>query len=118
MALIKARKANPRALASEPELDHTDVDPMQKRYLILTLSGEFEKVHYPLPLAFLENPDIATLRRTFMRMQSEVSLLQNSRAFSEMLPIAGQHSMSEFTLIEDENTTMRHEINEMERVFS
>lgn len=38
---------------------------MMKRYVILTLNGEFEKVHYPLPLAFLEEPDIATLRRTF-----------------------------------------------------
>ena len=59
---------------------------MMKRYVILTLNGEFEKVHYPLPLAFLEEPDIATLRRTFQRMHSEVSLLQNSHAYSEMMP--------------------------------
>ena len=75
MALIKARKQNPRAANTPSELDHTEVDPTQKRYLILTLSGEFEKVHYPLPLTYLETPDVATLRRTFMRMQSEVSLM-------------------------------------------
>lgn len=30
----------------------------EKRYLILTFDGEFEKVHYPLPLAYCEEPDI------------------------------------------------------------
>ena len=48
--------------------DHKGVDPTQKRYLILTLNGEFEKVHYPMPLSFLEEPDIGLLRKTFTRM--------------------------------------------------
>lgn len=88
--------------------------------MILTLNGEFEKVHYPLPLNYLEEPDIATLRRTFSRMQSEVSLMQNSRAFTEMMPMQdplGQ-SMGDFALLEDENATMRIELDEMERIFS
>ena len=85
LAMIKARKQNP-GMAAPQSLDHLNVPPTVKRYLILTLNGEFEKVHYPLPLNFLEEPDIATLRRTFARMHSEVSLMQNSRAFSEMLP--------------------------------
>lgn len=89
--------------------------------MIVTLNGEFEKVHYPLPLNFLEEPDIATLRRTFTRMQSEVSLMQNSRAFTEMMPQAmdplGQ-SMGDFAVLEDENANMRRELDEMERIFS
>ena len=63
LALIKARKQNPGV--QQDSLDHTSVDPTVRRYLILTLNGEFEKVHYPLPLSYLEEPDIATLRRTF-----------------------------------------------------
>ena len=85
LAAIKARKTGGDS-ASQASVDPTTVDPTQKRYMIVTLNGEFEKVHYPLPLGYLEEPDIATLRRTFQRMQSEVSLMQNSRAFSEMLP--------------------------------
>ena len=51
-------------------------------------------------------------------MQSEVSLMQNSRAFSEMAPLNDKPSMSDFTYIEDENVNMRQDIDEMERVFS
>mmetsp|Transcript_6954 Transcript_6954/g.8368 ORF Transcript_6954/g.8368 Transcript_6954/m.8368 type:complete len:158 (+) Transcript_6954:152-625(+) len=104
LALIKARKQNPGQQTPQ-SLDHTTVPPEVKRYLILTLNGEFEKVHYPLPLSYLEEPDIATLRRTFQRMHSEVSLMQNSRAFSEMLPnnevdLMAQ-SMTDFANLED-----------------
>ena len=69
LAMLKARKQNP---ANTPTMssNHSLVDPKQKRYLILTLSGEYEKVHYPMPLVFLEEPDIGALRRTFTRMQS------------------------------------------------
>ena len=94
-----------------------------KRYLILTLNGEFEKVHYPLPLNYLEEPDIATLRKTFQRMHSEVSLMQNSRAFSEMLPphdgidLMAQ-SMTDFADLEDQNASMRHELDQMEQFFA
>ncbi|CAM9826243.1 unnamed protein product, partial [Sphacelaria rigidula] len=28
---------------------------INKRYLILTYAGEYDRVHYPLPLAFVEN---------------------------------------------------------------
>ena len=118
--MIKARKQNPNQ-STQASLDHSSVDPSQKRYMIVTLNGEFEKVHYPLPLTFLEEPDIATLRRTFTRMQSEVSLMQNSRAFTEMMPesdpLLGQ-SMGDFAVMEDENAAMRRDLDEMERMFS
>ena len=104
--MIKARKQN-SSTASDTQVDHRDVEPTQKRYLILTLNGEFEKVHFPMPLAYLEEPDIATLRRTFTRMQSEVSLLQNSRAFQEIMPDPMAQSMGDFAVLEDENATMR-----------
>lgn len=45
-------------------------NPRQKKYLILTLRGEYDKTHYPLPLPFLDDPDITTVRRTFTRLQS------------------------------------------------
>ena len=97
--------------------DHSKIDPRQKRYLILTLSGEFEKVHYPMPLAFLEEPDVGTLRRTFIRMQSQVDMLNNSKAFSELLPESRSY-IDDFSQIDDENATMRREIEFLEQSFA
>jgi len=55
-------------------------------------------------------------------MHSEVSLMQNSRAFTEMMP-GGEidlmaQSLGDFANMEDQNVTMRQEIDEMERLFS
>ena len=73
-----------------------------------------------MPLAFLEEPDIGTLRRTFMRMQSEMNLMQNSKAFSEMMPdeMLQTQSMNDFAIIEDENHHLRTDIDQMEQVFA
>lgn len=53
----------------------------KKRYMILTYVGEFERVHYPLPLAFVEEPEPDALRRTIERMRSQI-MMQRSNAFS------------------------------------
>ena len=100
-------------MSSPAKSDHALVDPKQKRYLILTLQGEFEKVHYPMPLAYLEDPDVGTLRRTFTRMQSQCDVLNNSKAFSEMLPDQRSY-IEDFSQVEDENQTMRREIEFLE----
>ena len=84
----------------------------------MTLNGEFEKVHYPMPLSFLEEPDIGLLRKTFTRMQSQANMMSSSNAFSELLPQKSMQSMDDFATLEDENSRMRRDIEEMERVFS
>lgn len=43
-----------------------------KRYLILTSTNEFDKVHYPLPLSYEDNPDPETLRQTITRLSSAI----------------------------------------------
>ena len=45
-----------------------------KRYLILTYQGEFDKVHYPLPLAFEEYPDPSTLKATIVSLRGALRL--------------------------------------------
>ncbi|ETV88245.1 hypothetical protein, variant 3 [Aphanomyces astaci] len=40
-----------------------------KRYLILTYAVEFDRVHYPLPLNFVETPSPAMLQRTIRRLK-------------------------------------------------
>lgn len=63
LAHLKAKK---QGLATQ--LPTVFADVTAKRYLILTLTAEFEKVHYPLPLTYLEDPGIEVLRRTLTRM--------------------------------------------------
>ena len=77
----------------------------QKRYMILTHVHEFEKVHFPLPLSYLAEPDIGTLRRTFQRMQSQMSQMSKSNAFSPMYNAT--QSMDNFYAMEQENESLR-----------
>ena len=48
--------------------------------------------------------------------------MQNSRAFSEMMPADGAdlmaQSMTDFADLEDENAGLRQELEQMERIFS
>ncbi|CAM9602017.1 unnamed protein product, partial [Pylaiella littoralis] len=44
-----------------------------KRYLILTYAAEFDRVHYPLPLAFVEVPEREQLERTIDRLREDLS---------------------------------------------
>lgn len=40
-----------------------------KRYLILTYAVEFDRVHYPLPLALVQSPTPDVLQRTIRRLR-------------------------------------------------
>jgi hypothetical protein len=42
--------------------------------MILTFEGEFEKVHYPLPLIYLDEPDLQTIFQTFERLQNHIRM--------------------------------------------
>ncbi|CAM9133058.1 unnamed protein product [Ectocarpus sp. 6 AP-2014] len=44
-----------------------------KRYLILTYAAEYDRVHYPLPLAFVDSPQRQQLERTIDRLREELS---------------------------------------------
>lgn len=49
-----------------------------KRYMILTYRGEFDKVHFPLPLSFEEVPNVQALKRTINRLRNKaVGGIQN-----------------------------------------
>jgi len=44
----------------------------KKRYLILTYAVEFDRVHYPLPLAFEAIPSADSMQRTISRLRREL----------------------------------------------
>lgn len=44
-----------------------------KRYLILTYAAEFDRVHYPLPLQYEENPDPRRLKATIRTLRAQLA---------------------------------------------
>lgn len=91
-----------------------------KRYVILTYMGEFERVHYPLPLNFLEEPDADSLRRTITRMKNQI-LMQKSDAFSvKSVPVGVSQDfrVDDFAQIEHENLQLKMRIQEIQSTFS
>lgn len=63
---IKNRKAGSNVSASR------SITTSTKRYLILTSTSEFDRVHYPLPLTYEESPEPETLKQTIARLSSEI----------------------------------------------
>ncbi len=50
-----------------------------KRYLIMTYAAEYDRVHYPLPLAFQERPDPERLRATVAGLRAELDAARLAR---------------------------------------
>ena len=68
--------------------------------MILTYMGEFERVHYPLPLNYVDEPEPEALRKTIERMKNQI-FMQKSNAFSiKSEPLHNNNSYA-FTKIDD-----------------
>ena len=48
-----------------------------KRYLILTYSSEFDRIHYPLALPYVGKPDPVELQETIRCLQEELEKYKN-----------------------------------------
>ncbi|XP_015439850.1 PREDICTED: coiled-coil domain-containing protein 61-like [Dufourea novaeangliae] len=72
-----------------------------RRYLILTYTVEFDRIHYPLPLEYCGLPDPIILQATIRRLQAEIEKLQstgvnkNLQKRIEHLTIANQKLIQE-----------------------
>ena len=51
------------------ESNNTDLSIINKKYLIISYTNEFEKVHFPLPISFIIHPDISFTLRTIERLK-------------------------------------------------
>ncbi|MCO5571959.1 hypothetical protein L7F22_025710 [Adiantum nelumboides] len=80
-----------------------------KRFLILTYVGEFDRIHYPLPLAQEEilEPDI--LRRTIKRLRIEVESLRRQLDVSQGQGMGPESSLVPIGGDEDEKDKLRTE---------
>lgn len=83
-----------------------------KRYLILTYTVEFDRVHYPLPLAYEEDPNPAALKATIRRLRQE---LESTRSgLSEPIEPREKELRQIITQLRQENTQLRHRLRQLE----
>ena len=73
LEMLKARKTSSTNLSSSTNsLSSATNRSILKRYVILTYAGEFDRVHFPLPLAQEDAPTIDSLKRTIRRLQKQL----------------------------------------------
>jgi len=96
-----------------------------KRYIILTYNGEFDRVHYPLPLNFEETPNAESLQRTIRRLRGQIAqdATNSSREDGGMAdgmgiestvadgPLAQARSI--IGALRKENTELRHRLRQV-----
>ena len=87
---IRARKAGEK-LDTIHRADHQ----YQKRYLVLTYTGEFDRVHFPLPLSFEEVPNAIALQKTIRRLREK---LKEKRA-ADLEPVSEREKYARHSCI-------------------
>ncbi|KAI4469248.1 hypothetical protein MML48_2g00001031 [Holotrichia oblita] len=90
-----------------------------KRYLIVTYTVEFDRIHYPLPLEYCGPPDPAVLQATIRKLEAEVAKLKDENHIkytsndSKQI-IALQRRIDDLTA---ENQALRQEICDLNQVL-
>ncbi|XP_053985983.1 centrosomal protein CCDC61-like [Hylaeus anthracinus] len=85
-----------------------------RRYLILTYTVEFDRIHYPLPLEYCGLPDPVILQSTIRRLQVEIERLQstggnkNLQRRIEQLTAANQRLVQENQRLTSGGKGLRH----------
>jgi coiled-coil domain-containing protein 61 len=74
LELLKSRKPNGSAVNSEAG---KQLRKSNKRYMILTYAVEFDRVHFPLPLAYQAQPPPEALQRTISRLREQLVAARN-----------------------------------------
>ncbi|GFR50998.1 hypothetical protein Agub_g13324 [Astrephomene gubernaculifera] len=104
LEVLKSRKTGGQAPPARTQA------PNNKRYLIMTYAAEFDRVHYPLPLLYEENPDPQHLKRIISQLRSEVEALQVEAGSRR-----GSEASAELRRLREENSALKHQIKQLER---
>ena len=76
-----------------------------KRYVILTYQSEFDRVHYPLPLAFEDKPNVEAMQRTIKKLRAN----EANRSLNESFGGDSVQSANKLVgRLREENTELRH----------
>lgn len=75
LQLLRARKLGVSSSFSSQSSQSNQ--SQSKRYIILTYASEFDRVNFPLPLAYEENPSVPALQKTIKRLRLKLKELQS-----------------------------------------
>jgi coiled-coil domain-containing protein 61 len=123
--LLRSKRASSSAAATEqPMLQQRPAATGQgsaghpsstKRYLILTYAAEFDRVHYPLPLAYEVHPDPQRLKATICQLRSQLAAATRPGGMHRRAPPGPMlASAAELMKLRDENAALRLQLQGIE----
>ncbi|XP_019855245.1 PREDICTED: coiled-coil domain-containing protein 61-like isoform X1 [Amphimedon queenslandica] len=81
---LRQRKSNPKSRSlSGGGLSELSCDTPSKRYLILTYSAEFDRIHYPLALPYAGKSDPIMLQETIRELKKELELYKQKASYKQ-----------------------------------
>lgn len=80
LEMMRNKKSNNTTSNSINESNsNVDLSTLNKKYLIISYTNEFEKVHFPLPISFVIQPEISLTLRTIERLKkANLKLMSNN----------------------------------------
>ncbi|CAH8457633.1 unnamed protein product [Schistosoma guineensis] len=83
-----------------------------RRYLILSYTTEFDKIHYPIPVLFVGCPTPDVYRNTIHKLRAKLFSVQSTMGFSEQqLDSNGTcETISKISRLQSENMALRQEL--------
>lgn len=86
-----------------------------RRYLILTYAAEFDRVHYPLPLALEEHPDPQRLKATICQLRTQLAAATRLGRTGHRSPAGPTPSSAlELMRLRDDNASLLGQLREMQ----
>ena len=106
LEMLKARKGAPGG-DTETTTSQSSSRSQTKRYVILTYRGEFDRVHYPLPLSYEATPNADSLQRTIRRLRNR---LQEADSVPQTDLVGEKDLRKIIANLRQENTELKHRI--------
>ncbi len=72
----------------------SDLSVLNKKYLIISYTNEFEKVHYPLPISFILQPDISFTLRTIERLKKLNQKITNNNNINNSFSVSNRGNIT------------------------
>lgn len=77
LEMLRSRKTHSRIYSAQNSSQILDPPSNNRRYLIVTYTVEFDRIHYPLAMEYCGPPDPRVLQETIQRLEKQVVDLEN-----------------------------------------
>ncbi|KAK7476249.1 hypothetical protein BaRGS_00032525 [Batillaria attramentaria] len=109
LELLRQKKSAGSEVKSSIPASRSSGTLVSKRYLIVTYTVEFDRIHYPLPLPYVGKPDPRALQETIRQLRAENRKLKQA-GYSE-------HRARDFEKLQRECQRLAKEKEEVEQEF-